>query len=1003
MSRRNLSLDVRNVSPVEPNGVFADSREGYLGVDVGSVSTDLVVLDAEGTLLSAVYLPTRGRPVDALSDGLEILRARFAGGLHVLGCTTTGSGRYIAGRLLGADVIKNEIICQLLGARHYIHDVDTVMEIGGQDSKFVSVCGGRIADFAMNKICAAGTGSFLEEQAQEMGIDIIGGFSKRAFASMLPRDLGASCTVFMETQVVGATLAGVPLDDICAGLAYSIVRNYLEKVVGRRPIGQRIVFQGGTASNDAVVAALAQTLDRPVTVHPFNRLSGAIGAALAARNAVGAGRKSTFKGFDSGLHPLLRTFECKRCSNRCEVSAIDTPEGPAFFGDTCERYTNKGIAGKCKNRLPNLAMEYMAACEAGFRDSSGDGRRIGIPRASTLMRFLPFWATFFRRIGFTPVLSTASSAETLTLGMRHLSVGVCLPIKLAAGHVNSLLQQEADLVFLPAIVRLPGNGPTEEYTCPYAMAVLGKPYTVFDAHMNLNLFERLRKLDVLALPMPYLAPGPDAVKTTLPWRLSADIYRAAVAVRAIEGMYPLIISNFGCGPDAFVLRQVEAALRDKPCLVLEFDEHRGEAGVITRIEAFVDQVDAAVSSPALARTRLPAARSVTTIPDVNSEIRIPYFADHVYAFSGLWRFKGYQTEVLPMPDQKVRLLGEQYAMGKECHAYPMILGDLIRLHREEHERRLVYYFPGTVIPCLLQQYGDSMRSIIEELGIENIDLCSPSGTKLLSVFGMEAAERFYLGLMAVELLVKAACQVRPYELEKGQCAALHRRNLLRLEAAVAGGNVLDALDESLRQLADIPVDRSRPRRLIGIAGDVYTKVNQTANNDLYTWLEARGLEVWPSPFQVDLVDFGISREFLHSLCNLGLPDLLIHASVAVRRAVHSWRVRHVVGSRIRRLQEPGYRESRRLASPYMPNENSELLFVNIARIVDFARHGADGIINAVCLNCMVGNASAAIIEKIRRDYDNVPIITAVYSGGETASQLMALDAFAGQVEARHSR
>jgi hypothetical protein len=195
----------------------------------------------------------------------------------------------------------------------------------------------------------------------------------------------------------------------------------------------------------------------------------------------------------------------------------------------------------------------------------------------------------------------------------------------------------------------------------------------------------------------------------------------------------------------------------------------------------------------------------------------------------------------------------------------------------------------------------------------------------------------------------------------------------------------------------------RDRPVVGIAGDVYTKVNPAGNDDLVRWLEEQGLEVWPSPFQIDLLDFGISRGLYRSVAALDRTGVLVHGAVALRRAVDVWRVRNVVGSRVTRLEEPGYLEMRRLAAPYMPNEAQDLLFVNVAKIVDFARGGADGIVNAICFGCMVGNASAAVIERIRRDFDDVPIVTAVYSGADDPSRRMVLEAFASQVKAHAER
>ena len=1072
----------------EPIGAPTVPMEGFLGIDLGSVSTDFAVLGLDGGLISSVYLPTRGRPVDVLREGLAILRERFRHGLRVRGCGTTGSGRHLAAKLLGGDVVKNEITCQLLGAQHSFPEVDTIFEIGGQDSKFISARHGRLSDFVMNKICAAGTGSFLEEQARELGIDIYTDFAPQAFAAGRAEDLGSRCTVFMETEVINALHHEAPVGEICAGLACAVVRNYLDKVVGKRPLGECIVFQGGVASNPAVVAAFTQVLGRPVHVHPYNRLSGAIGAALAARQAMAPQSVSRFRGFDTGPAPALRSFECRQCANHCEVSVIETGSERICFGDTCERYTSHGAAERREPELPNLAAEYLAQCRAYFDPAAAGRLTVGVPCASTLLGNLPFWGTFFRRLGLRVVLSADSSQETLTLGLRHLPVGACLPIKLTAGHANALLEQDVDFVFLPAMVRLPGDDPCRSYACPYAMAVpymirtrrrqnvlspvisltdggtfidsfescrralgashrdvmtafraataaqaeaeerltqrlqagldaggyryvvtvLGKPYAMLDAYINLNLFERLRRLGILALPLNRLPPasaaGRDTIACDLPWRFCADIARAAVAAAAAEGVYPIIMSSFGCGPDAFTFRQVEAALKHKPHLFLEFDEHRGEAGLITRLEAFIDQLDGLEQPPAAAAA-LPVpvpVRRPAQFPSRSAAVRIPYFSDQAYAYSGLWKHRGNPVQVLPRPTPAVRALGDAHTLGKECHAYSLIVGDLLHLHRTDGHRELVYYVPRTSIPCLLHEYGNSLQLLVQEEGIRNVRVCCPTGEEVVAEFGIEGAERIYMGLLATELLVKAMCGIRPYETEKGRTDAVHQRNLERIEAAVADGDVLKALDEALRELAAIPVERTCRRPLVGIAGDVYTKANPAANSDLYRWLEEQGLEVWPSPFQVDMLDFGLSRRLLQSASALDLPELLLSSSLMLKKVIDAWRVQNVVGGRIPRAEEPGYLELRRLAGPYMPNEQHVLLFLNIAKIVDFARNGADGIINAMCFNCMVGTASAAVIERVRADYHDIPIVTAVYAGGDDPSRRMVLDAFVSQVKAYHA-
>lgn len=1072
-----LTPKAKSNSIQEPEGSFTELKEGYLGVDIGSVSTDLAIMTSEGEVISSIYLPTKGRPIEVLHEGMAILKKRFGGGLKILGCGTTGSGRHLAGKILGADIIKNEITCQFLGVQHYVNDVDTIFEIGGQDSKYISVRNTSISDFVMNKVCAAGTGSFLEEQANEMGVSIINEFSRYAFAAKEPVDLGSHCTVFMETEVVGAIQRGITTADICAGLAYSIVRNYLEKVVGNKPVGKHIAFQGGVASNAAVVAAFEQTLQQPVFVIPYNRISGAIGAAIAAKNHM-SGQQSTFRGLDCSENAVLTTFKCNHCSNNCEVNLIEQAGEKIYYGDTCERYTSQSGSGNAaaECRIPNLAAEYMAACEPYFSQQDEDSLQIGIPRASTIMGYLPFWGTFFRELGCSTVLSAKTSNTTLTLGLKNLPASVCLPVKLTAGHVTELNEMNLDYVFIPSVMHLPGNDMEHSYACPYAMAmpfminnqpsakilspvismidedaftegfstcltslnttssrirkayraalqeqktfheklqkraaeviaggeysyvfsIIGKPYNIFDSYLNLGLFDRLRRLGVLAVPLEILPLNTTGIECMLPWELSVEIFRGAVASAESDNIFPLLISNYGCALDAFTFRQLEAHLNHKPHLIVEFDEHRGEVGLITRLEAFIDQlasikkIQIKIKNPSLQLA--PAA----LVPDTSSEICMPYWSDYVYAYAGIWEYKGYKIEILPMPDQNIRMLGEKHSMGKECSPYAMIVGDLVQLHQKNPDRQLVYHFPSVTFPCLLCQYGNSIQILIRNLGITNIRLSSLNGNELTRAFGVRTMQLLYEGLLAIDALVKAACATRPYEKEAGMTSVLHHQNLLRIQAGIASGNVLPALDESLQAIAAVPVDRSQQRPLVGIAGDLYTKINESANSNLFMSLEAQGLEVWPSP-QTDLLDCGITSSFLDSLAKVELSNIASTGTVALLAKIGAWRVRHTIGNRIEHLIEPDYKEMLKLAEPYMSNTNHHLLLVNVAKIIDFIKNGADGVINAICFNCMVGNASAAIIEKIRQDY-HTPIITAVYSGSENPGRQMQLDAFTCQVK-----
>src|SRR5512146_568986 len=303
LSMENVLLLRNHVKDTAVKAEPGKKIEAYLGIDIGSVSTNLVAIDAHGNLLHEIYLRTQGRPIEVVDAGLREIEEVLGDVLDVKGVGTTGSGRELIGELCGADTVNDEITAHKTGAMHVcnrlgMEPVDTIFEIGGQDSKFISIHKGVVVDFTMNEACAAGTGSFLEEQAEKLGIAIKEEFAKLALASRNPARLGERCTVFMERDVTSLLLKGAEVGDLCAGLAYSVALNYLNRVVRGRKIGNVIYFQGGTAYNDSVAAAFSQILGKRIIVPPHNGVIGAIGMALLARDRMaGSKQPSRFRGY----------------------------------------------------------------------------------------------------------------------------------------------------------------------------------------------------------------------------------------------------------------------------------------------------------------------------------------------------------------------------------------------------------------------------------------------------------------------------------------------------------------------------------------------------------------------------------------------------------------------------------------------------------------------------------------------------------------------------------
>ncbi len=434
----------------------------YLGIDIGSVSTNVVAIDAAGALIHEVYLRTAGRPIEAVEQGLSEVDRFWGRRLRILGVGTTGSGRELIAEVVGADVVNDEITAHKTGALHVsrsfgLPPVDTIFEIGGQDSKFISIENGVVVDFAMNEACAAGTGSFLEEQAEKLGISIKGEFARLALSAPAPTRLGERCTVFMERDVTSWLHKGETVPNLVAGLAYSVALNYLNRVVRGRKIGQVIYFQGGTAYNDAVAAAFAGLLGKTITVPPHNGVIGAIGMALIARQWHQAtGGRSRFRGYDlSRLKMSSRDFVCQACSNLCEMKEFVIEGQKSYWGDKCSDRFRKPSATGRKPVIEDLfalretILEQITGRPLNARPEPGRGRLvIGLPRAMAMLDQYPFWHRYFTEAGLEVVLSPATDPKIAAQGIEMAIAQPCYPVQIAHGHVQALIEMGVDYVLL---------------------------------------------------------------------------------------------------------------------------------------------------------------------------------------------------------------------------------------------------------------------------------------------------------------------------------------------------------------------------------------------------------------------------------------------------------------------------------------------------------------------------------------------------------------------------
>ena len=447
----------------------------FLGIDAGSTTTKAALIDEDKNLLYSYYVGNEGKPLAATMNMLRELYSKLPKEAYIAKVTTTGYGENLIKSAFKADLGEIETMAHYKAAEEFLPGVDFILDIGGQDMKCMRIKDGAIYNIMLNEACSSGCGSFIETYAKSVNLDVKD-FAKEALFADAPVDLGTRCTVFMNSKVKQAQKEGATIGDISAGLSYSVIKNALYKVIKLRnpeEAGEKIVVQGGTFLNDAVLRAIEDILGKEIVRPDIAGLMGAYGAALIAR-------KQTREGDVSSLLKLedLDAFSvetshvrCGRCENHCLMTINKFNDGTRFFtGNRCER--GEGKVKTADHELPNL-YEYKLKRLFGYESLSSDKAArgtVGIPRVLNMYENYPFWHTFFTKLGFRVVLSPKSSKELYEDGMETISSDTaCYPAKLVHGHVKWLAAQEdVDWIFYPSInyERQEDSNSPNHYNCP---------------------------------------------------------------------------------------------------------------------------------------------------------------------------------------------------------------------------------------------------------------------------------------------------------------------------------------------------------------------------------------------------------------------------------------------------------------------------------------------------------------------------------------------------------
>ena len=756
-----------------------------LGIDIGSTSTDLVIIGEHNELVDYQYLRTAGNPEAAVRKGLASIKERF-GELVFQAVGVTGSGRERVGRMLGADAIRDEITAQAAGAAHCVPEVNTVFEIGGQDSKYIQIEDGRVVDFQMNKICAAGTGSFVEEQAARMGIPI-NEFGLLALTAKNPASLGERCTVFIETAIAAASAEGIGKNEIAAGLCYAIVKNYLHKVVGTKPVGNHIVLQGGVAYNPGIVAAFRAFYGERLIVNTYFSISGAFGVALLAKEA-NVGKKSSFAGYEFS--------------------------GKTIHMDTRNEEVRKNI------EFYHQADKLLLDGYTGERDPRK--KTVGVPFALMIHKFFPMANAFFTSLGYNVLLTKPTNEETIRLSQENARGETCYPVKLIYGHMKQLIDAKVDYIFLPTIHTMKHELSHVEhnYGCVYmqtaavsigkalgleekgitllspvfdldfgkeAMAsamvglgkILGIPkpfcakallagamavrkhtnavekqgkqlldslkpedkvlvlitrnYGVSDPILNMGVPDLLLERGIKVITLSHLPGHALDISEEYPnlyWPFGQHILSGAKLIAHHPNLYAVYLTNHGCGPDSMLSHLFKKEMGDKPYLQIEVDEHFSKVGVVTRIEAFLNSLSKrnAKALPADFDIENVTIRTSNIQPNVQKELPLylPNLGLYTEFIRQYYEQTGHTVHVLPMADEEALSLGRAHTNSKEYLPFVVLLGSILKDQKERASQHSVQYLvPQTLGSEADGQYATVIDAILWQSGMKNIMLAAP--------------------------------------------------------------------------------------------------------------------------------------------------------------------------------------------------------------------------------------------------------------------------------------
>ena len=966
-------------------GTVSESDECILGLDVGSTTTKAILLRIrDNAMLASIYLRTSGDPVGASRQCYDALLNQIKTRvkpehIHIIGLGVCGSGRQIAGLHALTDGIINEIIAHAQAAVYFDPQVDTILEIGGQDAKYTYIVNGVPADYAMNEACSAGTGSFLEESASEsLGVRMED-IADSALKGKMPPNFNDQCAAFIASDIKNAIHEGIGHDDIVAGLVYSICMNYTNRVKGNRPVGKKVFMQGGVCYNKAIPMAMAALIGKPIIIPPEPGLMGAFGVALEVRKRIELGLMDK-KIFD--LEALKnrdvsygKSFTCKggkeKCDRRCDISMVNI-EGKFYpFGGACNRYYNlrRHIAYDVKNldlvrTRQHLVFEKYRPAKLENKQKRG---RIGFNRSFMINTYFPLYATFFSNLGFEPVLPDLASQE----GINRRNAAFCYPAELAHGFFHTLLHMNPppEFIFLPnfksiptlidhfssqvcpiiqgetfylqttfhkEIDRLNKRGTTfltphidmtlghreaktplletarqmgvdkkdalrafeealikqqdcmdemkqighqalshlTENPAQFAVILFGRPYNAFAPEAHMGIPHKLASRGVLVLPFDCLDFDREEAKDNMYWGMGQRLMKAARMVQRHPQLFGTYITNFSCGPDSFLIGYFRDIMGRKPSLTLELDSHSADAGIETRIEAFIDIVSSyrqiTAKTPVMKKNndfapaeifrdngrpkvKTSSGKSLSVF-DPSITVLFPSMGKFsTEALTAVFHGAGYHAKAHPPADEAILKLGRANTSCKEC--LPLILTTGTLLNYSQHEKKkneiVVYFMPTTSGPCRFGQYSVFMNDLIRKYEIPDVVLFSLTSENTYTGLGSELEKKAWWAVVVSDTMEDIRSMLLTVAKDTEEAMTVFHQVWVQILKGLESGSfsiLKYHLKTAARQLGEIPLKRPPDEvPAIALIGEIFVRRDGISRQYITERMAERGFATQCSP------------------------------------------------------------------------------------------------------------------------------------------------------------